>query len=242
MRKFISFAVLLFCSPLWATWTATQHKCTGTASTDGCASSPCTLSGLSAVGAGHSLIAIMLDDTNNRTISSINGETWSTCTSCRINGSPSQSLDANFVASATGGETSFTMTLSSTGAFNFCIYEAASSNGSVAKDTGGSSGNCTNTITSAAPVSCNLTVSGSNLWIASGLIWGGSVTGSSNYTEMVGPNGNGAAEHVSTTSGTGATWTPTTANSGIAFSLALKEAAGGATVKCTISLMGAGPC
>jgi hypothetical protein len=243
VNKIALLIALFVCVPARATWTLAHStpKCTGTSTTDGCSSSPCTLSGLTAVTAGNSLIAVLLDDVSNRSISSINGETWTHCTGCSETNSQT-AVDASYVDSATGGETSFAMTLSSsTGAFNFCIFEGNSSTGSVGIDTGASSGACKSVVSSAAPVSCTLTVSGANLLVVTGFVWSGDLTSiTSPCADFVSQNGNGVGAHVSTTSGTGCAWGPTTSGTGPEFSIALKEATGSTSCTGQKSLTGVG--
>jgi hypothetical protein len=222
--RYLVLCLALSCQG-WASITATQHKCTGTTTTDACSTSTCTVSALSAVGAGHLLIAVLLEDgASIQTLSSINGETWTHCTSCTSTNSTHE-VDASYVLSATGGETSFQMTLSGSAGWNFCIYEYATTTANFTLD----GTPCKGTVSAAAPNACNATISGSSDVILSALVWSGSLTGvSAPFGDFVESDGNGTADHINTNSGTGASFTPTTSGTGPEFTIAFQEAAGGA--------------
>jgi hypothetical protein len=228
MKKLILFLTLLLATrPALATWTFKQAKCTGNSTTDACTSgTTCTISGLTAITAGSTLVGISLHDTNPSVgISSINGETWTHCTNCRLDfgGNPGQ-VDGSYVLSATGGETSFIFTMNGTiGGLNVCIYEAKSSL-TPAFDAANHA-----SISGAAPTTVNLAISGTNDFLVAALNWSGSLTGvSAPYANMIDSNGNGTASNINTNSGNGAAFTPTTSGNGPDFTIAFSESGGGA--------------
>jgi hypothetical protein len=226
MRKLILLflTIVLTATPAWATWTFKQAKCTGSSTTEGCTTgTTCTISGLTAITAGSTLVGVSLDDNGLQGISSINGETWTHCTNCLKNNAGLLEVDASYVLSAVGGETSFIFTMSGTIAgMNVCIYEAKSSL-TAAFDTANNS-----LISSAAPTTVALTLTGSNDFLVAGICWTGSVTGvNSPYANMIESNGNGSASNINTSSGNGAAFTPTTSASGPDFTIAFSESGGG---------------
>jgi hypothetical protein len=223
----VALICLALCVSSWATPSFIQKKCSGTTTTDaftGVASG--TLTGLTAVGAGHLLIAQLFDDNGNHTISSVDGETWTHCTSCTKAGSATQEVDASYVLSATGGETSFLMTITANSSWNFCIYEYSTTTSGFSLD----GTPCTALLSAATPNACTATgLTGTTDVVFSALAWTGNLTGvSAPFADFTESNGNGSADSVNVSVGTGAHFTPTTSGSGPDFTIAFKEAAGGA--------------
>ena len=224
------FLTVLCCPLAQATWTFKQGVCTGTTTTDACTSgTTCTISGLTAITAGSTIIGATIADNGGVGISSINGETWTHCANCLQQGSGAVAeVDASYVVSAVGGETSFIFTMNGTiQGQNVCIYEAKSSL-TPAFDTANHS-----LISSAAPTSATLTLSGTNDFLLGAVIWSGTLTGvTAPYANFIESNGNGIASNINTSSGNGAAFTPTTAGSGPTFTIGFRESsgAGGGTV------------
>lgn len=221
------FFVLLFVHPAQAAWNVVQSACTGTTSTDACSTATCNITGLTSITAGNTIqITAVLDSSTVTAISSMTNETIVAPAGLELQVG-AHGIAMGYVLSAVGGWTSTTLTLTQSNNWNVCVTEYHTSVGGAALDSGASGGICTSTITSAAPVSCSLTVSGANLTIGTGIAWGGNITGVTTYTNFIEPNGNGLASRASTTSGTGASWTPTTSNTGVSVSVGFKESAGG---------------
>lgn len=238
MKRLLQFmlmaGVLLWGAPAHATFTLVQHTC----NTACAASAACNIT-VSATGTGNLAAVAEIDDgagTGPPTITSVSGAgSWTHCANCaRANGT--NEVDASYNLATTSGVTTITVTLTAapSGTWRACFLEASSSTGGIALDTGATS-SCSSLISSAAPVSCALTTSGANLIIWTAIQWGGTITGNSapytNCGATCQPNGNGSARNLNITAGTGSTWTPSTSNTGVNFSVAFKEAAaGGATV------------
>lgn len=227
MRKLIYLAILLCSLPSWATWTIVQSTCNAA-----CAGGTTCGITTSATGTGHLIVVGEINDNAGKTgtISSVAGGGTYTHSTVAKTVSAGE-IDMSYTLASTSGATTITLTLTATttGTWRACMAEFASSTGGIALDTGATP-QANNTITSAAPVSPALTVSGANLAIVTEIIWGGTITGASSPYNVSGsqPNGNGWAVAINIVSGTGAAWTPTTVNTGGAAAIAFKENAGGA--------------
>jgi hypothetical protein len=185
------------------------------------------------------VVGVLLNDNSAVNISSINGETWTACANCRKANGTSSTTDASYVLSATGGETSFIFTVGggTIAGLNVCIYEAKSDT-TVAFDTAANA-----LLSSVAPTTTALTLTGTNDFLVAGIVWSGSLTGvTSPYANFIEANGNGISQHISTNSGAGAAFTPTTSGSGPEFTMAIKETGAGAACTPTLTLMGVGRC
>jgi hypothetical protein len=184
--------------------------------------SVCTVN-VSPVGAGHTLIAVGFSgNLTVRTLSSVSGETWTHCAGANgcsfgsIGGNgfghmtePLRGiwLDASYVLSATGGETTLTCTLSGTSAkYIACgIYEYSYSGASVSFDT--SNGATDSYCTTCAGIA--LTLSGSRHLIVQAAVRikflsaiSGSYTNPAQFYDGVGNAG-----WVNATDGTAPNWT-----------------------------------
>lgn len=190
----------------------------GTCSTSG---TTCSVT-VSSVGAGHSLIAFsMYGHTGQVTLSSVNGETWTSCPTCAGGQSGNGFTDAKYVLSATGGETSFTCTadITPTG-YNSCgIVELSWSGSSVtyADSNKASDTSCT----SCAGIA--LTVSGTNAIFQMGIPAQSLTAISSPYsTNAQFYSGSGEAVSLNTSSGTAPTWTGSPSGTVSVAAIALK--------------------
>jgi hypothetical protein len=103
----------------------------------------CTLT-IPSTGSGH-LLYLEVGDINNAHIVSISsGGTWvipSGSNSCAIVLSPNQALSCGYVLSSTAGATSLNLTMSGSGAIAYAVWEIATTSGSFALDTQGSTQN-----------------------------------------------------------------------------------------------------
>lgn len=225
--KIIAVVLSLFLAdPAGATWTLVQHKCNAACG----ASASCNV-GVTATGSGNLIVAKEINESGTSAqITSITGGsgTYTHCTTC--NGGTSNDVDASYTTNSTAGSTTITLNLGATpSTWEACVDEFSSTVGGIALD-GGASPTCHGVVATAAPVSCNLTITGTNDAISTAQVWTLTLTGvNSPYAGFDAPNGNGAGSNINTNSGTGAVWAPTTSGSGKNFSIAFKEtaAAGG---------------
>jgi hypothetical protein len=236
----------LLCSPAWATWTLTQVK-----DKTACSGTTCAVT-VTSTGAGHLLIAGFSDSTSHvQTISSVTAGacagSWVHCPNCAINATGDGSIDFSYCTNSASGITSITITTSLTmGTGIGVIWEASSSLGTIAIDSGAApSGTKTDTTcTSCAGVS--LTLSGNNDFIAALSANGGAgtgLTGTGWTNDLANPSGDGVAHGITSGSQTApATWTQssgTLLGNAIAFQ---ETSGGGATCTPTMALMGVGSC
>src|SRR6185312_10382273 len=208
------------------TWTLVQKKFFSTlgSGTGGsaCAGSPtvvCTVN-VSSVGAGHALIAYSIQG-EVANISSITGETWTHCSNCTPASGPS--TDADYVLSATGGETSFTFTMSVTTSsyLGVGVNEYAWTGSSVSFDKSGNTpvASCTSctgqtlAITGTSDAIFQIAVSST-----SGVASAATAPYATNFTAF---DGIGASTAVNLASGTGPTWTVSPADTMAMMALAL---------------------
>ena len=103
----------------------------------------CTLT-IPFTGSGH-LLYLEVGDINNAHIVSISGGgTWvipGGSNSCAIVLSPNQALSCGYILSSTAGATSLNLTMSGSGAIAYAVWEIATTSGSFALDTQGSTQN-----------------------------------------------------------------------------------------------------
>lgn len=238
MKKILLIVALLcFCSPAWATWTARGVIGTNTACSAG--SLTCSVT-VTATTAGDTLIATaMIPSSSAKTIVSGSGAgTWGLGGSA-WKSSSTGSVSTAYVLSATGGVTSVSVTLSTGGASSTWAVEVrayTSSAGGVAAESvpaGTTSASCSNNCTTPT-----VTLAGTNDLIYAAIATGN--TGCSvaspfgNFTALT---GDGGADRLNTNSGTGATFTQGTSCPTAAASVAAmvtigfsETAAGGTTI------------
>lgn len=164
------------------------------------------------------------------TISSVSDgtSTYTHCSACHATVS-SKSADEAHTFNLAGGKTTITFTLSRLDSYQLCFIEESSSLGTWALDAGATPA-CASTRSTQTPTTCNLTISGTTDVVIAAQEWSGTLTGVTTYTDFKAQNGNGTADHLNTSSGTGAAFSPTTNGTGANFTIAFTEsAAGGAT-------------
>jgi hypothetical protein len=246
MRKLLYLLPLLLCSPCWATWTLTQVK-----GSSACSGTTCAVT-VTSTGSGHLLVAGMI--TGNTAADAISLVTaaacagsWVHCSNCSIGQSGDGTSDFSYCTNSASGQTSITITITNTcsaGCLGF-IWEASSSLGTIAIDSGATPSGTKNDTTCTSCAGVSLTLSGNNDFIAALAPCGGTCSGlaGTGWTnDLTNPSGDGAAHGI--TSGTQtapATWTQTSATL-ICSAIAFQESSGGAVKLCTMTLMGAGPC
>jgi hypothetical protein len=245
MVKQLILCLAVFCSPAWATWTLTQVKDTTTCAQ---ASATCAVT-VTSTTAGHALIAGYLTGGNKVAISSVTAgscaATWTHCPTCSAS---TIGADLFYCTNATSGTTSITITLASAptgGAWIAVIWEAASSNGSIALDSGATPSNNKADTTCTACAGASLTLGGNNDFIAAIGACGGTcsaLTGTGFTNDLSNPSGDGIGHGITSGSVVApATWTQTSGTLG-AIALALQEGTGGAACTPTLALMGVGRC
>lgn len=169
----------------------------------------CTVT-VSSIGAGHTLIAgsLVFRTAGSSTLSSVTGgETWTHCAGtngCAFGNTGWGWLDASYVLSATGSETSFTCNVSAAaGGYLACfVIELSYSGSSVSFDTsnGGNNTSCT---------SCSgvaLTLGGTDAIVQIGIPEDALTAINLSYTGTFN-SGAGVAYLINTTNGTAPTWT-----------------------------------
>lgn len=233
-KRLLQLALLLvglaWCVPAHATWTLVQVK-DNTACTSG---TTCAVT-VTSTGANNLLVAAV-QNFGTISISSVTAAacstTWTHVTNGQVFVSGVGSVDMYYCLKSNSGQTSITIT---TGGFATngvgIIWEASSSLGTIAVDSGATpSGNVTDaTCTSCAGVS--LTLSGNNDFTAAVAGCGGTCSAASGTgwtNDLSNPNGNGIAHGLNTTGNitAPATWTQTSGQL-VSAAIALQESSGG---------------
>jgi len=191
---------------------------------------------VTSTGAGHLLVAGVLSSAVSTTITSVTAaactSTWTHAPNTAASGTGDGSADLFYCLNSASGQTSISITASGTcpGCVGV-IWEASSSLGSIAVDSGATpSGNKTDTTcTSCAGVS--LTLSGNNDFIAAVSANGGTgtgVTGTGWTNDLANPTGDGVAHGITSGSQTApATWTQSSATL-VSNAAAFQESSGAA--------------
>jgi hypothetical protein len=210
------------------TWTLVQIRYYDSAG-GGSGGSACDSTGTTctvttaAPGAGHKLVAFaMYSSPTAKTLAGVTGETWTHCASCAGGGDTAGFLDAYYVLSATGGETSFTCTASGTlSGYNSCgIAEFAWSGASAAFDAGVVALDASCTTCSGGGV---LSLTGSSDAILAIGMPANSLTAVSIYTPQLSfPSGAGIATLLNTTNGADPSWTHSASGAVSVMRIALK--------------------
>jgi hypothetical protein len=235
MKRLIPILGLLLLScPSWATWTLTQVK-----DNTACSGTTCAVT-VTSTGSGHLLVAGIAS--NNSTAATISGvsaaacvSAWVHCTNCSLAVSGDGNVDFSYCLNSVSGQTSITISSgTSLGAgSNGFIWEASSSLGSIALDSGATpSGTKNNTTSATSQAGVSLTLSGNNDFIAAIAGCGSTcngLTGTGWTNDLANPNGDGAAHGITNGSQTGpTTWTQTSSSTLIAAAIAFQESSGGA--------------
>jgi hypothetical protein len=242
MKRLLPLLLLLCATPAHATWTLVQVK-DNTASCN--ASCPVTVT---ATAAGNLLVAGVIAANTGITISSVSGGcagTWTRAASTAVSGAGDGSSELFYCLNSSAAATTVTLTLSGSPNGLGVVWEAHSTNGSIAVDSGATpSGTKTDTsCTSCAGTA--LTLSGNNDFIAALAPCGSSCTGltGTGWTnDLANASGDGIGHGITTGSLTApATWTQSPAGTLVSNAAAFQEGSGGA-VACNnkIALMGAG--
>lgn len=247
MRRLLRvLGLLLFCSPCWATWTLTQVK--GSSACGG--TTTCSVA-VTSTGAGHLLVAGLLTNANGAdAISSVTAAacsgSWVHCPNCSIGAAGNGSLDFSYCLNSASGQTSIVITLSASATAEIAvIFEASSSLGGIALDTGTTPSGTKSDATCTSCAGVTLTLSGNNNFVAGLGAAGGTMTGltGTGWTnDLANPSGDGVGHGITSGSQTApATWVQSSGTM-LASAIAFQESSGAAAKVCTIALMGAGPC
>lgn len=227
-----------------ATWTLTQVT-----NATGC-SSPCVVT-VTSTGAGHLLVAGILDVNTNTVITAVTAgacsATWTHAPNTAIGAGGDGSVDLYYCLNSTSGITSISITAGICGGSCIgVIWEASSSLGSIALDTGATpSGNQNDTVNCTSCSGTSLTLSGNNNFVVGLAACGGScsgLTGTGWTNDLSNPSGDGVGHGITSGSQTApTTWTQGPTNTLICNAAAFQESSGAVTPKCNpISLLGVG--
>lgn len=247
MRKLLLLIpiLLLFCPEARATWTPTQVQ--GNSTT--CSSGGCAVT-VTSTGAGHLLVAGLLSPNTGATITAVTAgacvATWTHVPNSTMSNAATGSGDMYYCLNSTSGQTSINISTSASCGSSCVgvIWEAASSLGSIAVDTGAvPSQNATDTAcTSCAGV--GLTLGGNNDFIA--VMSSGSqnctgLTGSGFTNDLGNPQGDGIGHGITSGSVTApATWTMASSATLILNAAAFQEGAAATPTCQSINLLGVG--
>lgn len=202
-------ALLLFCSPAFATWTLTQVKDTTT-----CNGTTCAVT-VTSTGSAHLLVAGILPQTTSTTIT---GVTAGACTGSWTHAASTNTtgVDLYYCLNSVSGQTSITITGSGsigTGAGIAIIWEAASSLGTIAVDSGATPSGIKSDTTCTACAGVTLTLSGNNDFIAGLANCGGTcsnLVGTGFTNDLSNPGSDGVMHGITSASLTApTTWTQT---------------------------------
>jgi hypothetical protein len=226
---------ILLCVQSWATWTSIQTPATNI--DNGCSGTTCTVT-VASTGSGHLLIAgVTVNSNTGITISSVTAgacnSAWTHAPNTAVSFAGNGSSDIYYCTNSVSGQTSIVITVSGTGwtgGGGAGIWEASSSNGSIAIDSGA---NPSNNVTDASCTACagvSLTLGGNNDYFAAISICGGGgcsgVTGTG-WAFDTSVSGQGWSHGISSGSQTApATWTQGSAGAVHANAAAFQESAG----------------
>ena len=236
MRRLLQFAtlasVMAWCAPAHATWSLVQVK-DNTACTSG---TTCAVA-VTSTGAGNLLVA-GVQNFATTSISSVTAgacaTTWTHAPSGNLFVSGVGAVDLYYCTQSNSAQTSITITVGSAFGTNGVgiIWEASSSLGSIAIDSGATpSGNKNDSTTCTSCAGVALTLSGNNNFTAAVAACGGTcsaVTGAGWTNDLANPNGNGIAHGLNTTGSitAPATWTQTSSTL-VCDAISFQEASGG---------------
>ena len=231
-RLFRILGFLALCSPCWATWTLTQVK-----DNAGCTTTTCAVS-VTSTGAGHLLVAGFITNGNSAiNISSVSAAactgSWVHCPNCSIGVSGDGTVDMSYCTNSASGQTSITITLASSSTAEVgVIWEAASTLGTIALDSGTTpSGTKNDSVACTSCAGVSLTLSGNNdVIVALGAAGGAAtgVTGTGWTNDLSNPSGDGVAHGITSGSQTApATWTQSSGTF-VSNAIAFQESGGAA--------------
>lgn len=216
--------------PSWATWTLTQ-----VASNNACTNITTCAVTVTSTGAGHLLVFGLIATVASTTISSVTSGACSVAWAhpAGTNGTGTGSVDLFYCTNSVTAQTSITVTANQAMGNNSIavVWEANSTLGSIAIDSGATPAGLSPTATCTACAGKALTLSGNNNFIAGVANCGGTcsaVTGTGFTNDLTNPLGDGVMHGITSGSVTApATWTQT---SGVmlANAAAFTEASGGA--------------
>jgi len=236
MRK-LSLLLMLLCScPAWATWTFTQA-----AVNSACAATQSCSVTVSSTGSGHLLVAAIIQGSSTATISAVTSaacsSTWTHVASSNGGASGDGFADFYYCANSASGQTSISITLQAGQNYAGCcamIWEAASSAGSIAVDSGttpAKAGPQNAGCTSCAGAA--LTLSGNNDFIAT-IATCGQTCGSTGFAgtnctaDNSFPTGDGTAHCMNVSANTNypTTWGQSPSGTLYPFAVAFQESSG----------------
>lgn len=242
MKILLSLLLLLCATPANATWTLVQVKDNNASCNASC---PVTVT---ATAAGNLLVAGVIAANTGITISSVSGGctgAWTHATNTAVSGAGDGSSDLFYCLNSSAGATTITLTLSSGPSGPGIVWEAHSSVGSIAVDSGATPSGAKTDASCTSCAGTSLTLSGNNDFIVALAACGSScsgLTGTGWTNDLANPIGDGIGHGITTGSLTApATWTQSPAGTLVSNAAAFQEGSGGAAA-CNnkIALMGAG--
>lgn len=243
--------IALLCSPAWATWTLTQVK-----SNNACSGTTCSVTATS-TGSAHLLVAgLIANNSSSVTISSVTSAActgaWTHAANTAVGANGNGFLDLYYCLNSASGQTAVVITASGslTAGSIGVIWEASSSLGSIAVDTGATP---SSTIADATCTNCagvSLSLSSNNKFIAVMAGCGAAcsnLTGTGFVNDLANPGGDGVGHGINiATSGTLAsptTWTMSSGTlKGTAAAFQEASAGGGSTCQPTMTTTGGSGC
>lgn len=247
MRKLLLLSIILLLLPLQvhATWTLTQVK----GAAGGNCTSPCTIT-VTSTGAGHLLVVGIIDNRTGITIASVSAgacvSTWTHVPNSTGSNTGDGSTDLYYCTNSASAQTTITITesSSSTTSCTPVIWEASSSLGGIALDSGA---NPSNTVTDS--VNCTscagvaLTLSGNNNFVVGIAACGQScsnLTGTGWTNDLGNPQSDGIGHGITSGSQTApTTWVQAPTGTLLASAAAFQEV-GTVTCSNSITLTGVG--
>lgn len=227
-RWLVLALALLSSSPSWATWTLTQVKDNTT-----CNGTTCAVT-VTSTGSAHLLVAGIISG-SNITISSVTAGacsgTWTHAATSNLFVTGDGAVDLYYCTSSVSAQTSISIAISGNTTYIAVIWEASSSLGTIALDSGATPSSNRTGATCTACAGTSLTLSGNNDFIAGLSANGGTgtgVTGTGCTNDLANPGGDGVMHCI--TSGTGtypATWAQSSATIAMD-AAAFQETSGGA--------------
>ena len=252
LRRLVNSLLLCVCGcvPVHATWTLTQVKDNAS-----CSGTTCAVT-VTSTGAGHLLVAAYNGGASGSatTISGVSSaacvSTWTHATSANLFVSPFGSVDLYYCLNSASGQTAITITISQSGSGMGVIWEASSSLGNIAVNSGTTpSNNVHDTSNCTSCAGTSLTLASNNSFIAGTAFCVNTcsgVTGTGYTNDLSNPSGD-AVFHGLNIAVSGATTAPATFSQSPTSTLfgdaaAFQETSGGVACTPTLTLLGVGRC
>lgn len=237
MKKYLLLALLFLQTPVWATWSLVQVKGSGAGVCNGVTTCSVTVT---STGAGHLLVAGLLDSGTGNTISSVTSAActsgWTHAPNSAASGTGDGSSDLFYCLNSASGQTSITVTPANSMTGDAIIWESSSTLGNIALDSGTTPSQHVSDTTCTSCAGVVLTLSGNNNFVAALSACGGTCSGLSGTgftNDLSNPSGDGVGHGITSGSLTApATWTQTSGTL-VGSAAAFQESSGGASTPGT---------